>query len=135
MGFDKPDLGFVVHFHQPASVIHYYQQVGRAGRAISQAYGLMLSGGDDRDINDYFLAQAFPPERDVSRVLDALGASVGGRSIRELQAAVNLSFGQIDRVLKTLAVDDRPPVAVLEGKWVRTPNPYDAPRPASPDCG
>lgn len=128
MGFDKPDLGFVVHFHQPASVIHYYQQVGRAGRAISQAYGLMLSGGDDRDINDYFLAQAFPPERDVSRVLDALGASVGGRSIRELQAAVNLSFGQIDRVLKTLAVDDRPPVAVLEGKWVRTPNPYDAPR-------
>ena len=69
MGYDKPDLGFVVHFHQPASVVHYYQQVGRAGRCIANAYGVMLSGGDDRDINDYFIDQAFPPEEDVTALL------------------------------------------------------------------
>src|SRR5215207_11453627 len=28
MGYDKPDLGFVVHYQAPGSVISYYQQVG-----------------------------------------------------------------------------------------------------------
>jgi ATP-dependent DNA helicase RecQ len=69
IGYDKPDLGFVVHFHQPASVVAYYQQVGRAGRCIPQAYGVMLSGGDDREINNYFIENAFPPEEHVTAIL------------------------------------------------------------------
>lgn len=85
MGYDKPDLGFVVHFHQPPSVVHYYQQVGRAGRSISRAYGIMLSGGDDRDINDYFIEQAFPPEDHVVAILDALEKSEFGLTTTELQ--------------------------------------------------
>ena len=62
MGFDKPDLGFVIHFQRPGSVVHYYQQVGHAGRAMDRAYGILLSGDEDNDITDYFIRTAFPPQ-------------------------------------------------------------------------
>ena len=60
MGFDKPDLGFVYHFQTPQSVVHYYQQVGRAGRAIPEAFGTCLLGLEDQNIVDYFKKNAFP---------------------------------------------------------------------------
>jgi ATP-dependent DNA helicase RecQ len=128
MGYDKPDLGFVVHFHQPASVVHYYQQVGRAGRSVSRAYGVMLSGGDDQDINNYFIEQAFPSEGDIAAVLEALERSEHGMTTAELEAAVNLSHSRIERVLSTLAVDSPPPLARLERQWVTTPHRYDPER-------
>jgi ATP-dependent DNA helicase RecQ len=128
MGYDKPDLVFVVHFHQPASVVHYYQQVGRAGRCIADAYGVMLSGGDDRDINDYFMEQAFPPEEDVVAILDAVELSERGLTMPQLEAIVNLPRTQIERVLKTLAVEEPPPLTRLEGRWVPTLQRYDPAR-------
>jgi ATP-dependent DNA helicase RecQ len=60
MGFDKPDLGFVIHYQMPGSVIAYYQQVGRAGRALKAAYGVLLSGAEEDEITDYFINTAFP---------------------------------------------------------------------------
>ena len=77
MGFDKPDLGFVVHFQRPGSVVHHYQQVGRAGRAIDEAYGALISGAEDDDIADYFIRTAFPSREEVAGVLRALEAARG----------------------------------------------------------
>ena len=72
MGFDKPDLGFVVHYQRPGSAIAYYQQVGRAGRAVDHAYGVLLSGREDDDIAEFFMDTAFPPTANMHEILDAL---------------------------------------------------------------
>ncbi|MEW6303979.1 MAG: RecQ family ATP-dependent DNA helicase [Verrucomicrobiota bacterium] len=72
MGFDKPDLGFVVHFQRPGSVVAYYQQVGRAGRAVDTAFGILLNGREDDEIQDYFIRTAFPPLEVMEGVLRAL---------------------------------------------------------------
>ena len=68
MGYDKPDLGFVVHFQAPGSIIAYYQQVGRAGRGVGRAVGVLLSGVEDGEIHEYFRRTAFPEERWVADV-------------------------------------------------------------------
>ena len=74
MGYDKPDLGFVVHYQAPGSVIAYYQQVGRAGRAVEHADVVLLRGAEDRRIQDFFIEQAFPRRELVERVLERIGA-------------------------------------------------------------
>jgi ATP-dependent DNA helicase RecQ len=104
MGFDKPDLSFVVHFQRPGSVVAYYQQVGRAGRAVDRAYGILLSGSEDDDIQDYFIESAFPPADTMALILDAVSAS-DGLSINQLLARVNVSRSMADRALKLLEID------------------------------
>jgi ATP-dependent DNA helicase RecQ len=128
MGYDKPDLGFVVHFHQPSSVVHYYQQVGRAGRSIESAYGIMLSGGDDRAINTYFIERAFPPEEEITAILTALEESDAGLNIAQLEASVNLGRMRIEQALKILSIEQPAPIARQESRWVATPHRFDAGR-------
>jgi ATP-dependent DNA helicase RecQ len=106
MGYDKSDLGFVVHYQAPGSVVAYYQQVGRAGRALEHADVVLLRGGEDRRIQDFFIEQAFPARERVAAVLGELeGSGDAGRSTRELMAVVNLGMGRIEAMLKILDVE------------------------------
>ena len=123
MGYDKPDLGFVVHYQAPGSIIAYYQQVGRAGRGIAHAVGILMSGAEDDDIHDYFRRSAFPQERWVQAILEVLEES-DGLAISSLEEAVNLRRGQIEHVLKFLSVDSPAPIIKEGSKWLRTPVAY-----------
>jgi ATP-dependent DNA helicase RecQ len=124
MGYDKPDLTFVIHFQTPGNVVAYYQQVGRAGRAIASAYGVLMSGEEEADINEYFRETAFPPQWQVDRILGALEAADDGLNVREIERDVNLRPSQIEKVLKLLVVEPQSPVLRVDGKWARTPHPF-----------
>jgi ATP-dependent DNA helicase RecQ len=128
MGFDKPDLGFVVHLGAPQSPIAYYQQIGRAGRGVQKAEVLLLPGAEDRDIWAYFASMAFPPEPVVRQVLDALGEANGPMSLAALEPRVELSRSRLEVVLKVLDVDGA--VHRERGGWVSTGQgwSYDAER-------
>jgi ATP-dependent DNA helicase RecQ len=127
MGYDKPDLGFVVHYQAPGSVIAYYQQVGRAGRAVAHADVILLRGSEDKRIQDFFIEQAFPPRELVERVLEALGED--GATLPGVLAQVNLGRGRIEALLKVLDVEGA--VERQGQRWVRRPGSgwtYDAER-------
>src|ERR671916_1941922 len=100
MGYDKPDLGFVVHYQAPSSAIAYYQQVGRAGRGVDEAHVVLLRGAEDRRIQDFFIETAFPPRAVAERVLAPLPAT-----LPQIQAEVNLGRGRIEAMLKVLDVE------------------------------
>ncbi|MFD9984080.1 RecQ family ATP-dependent DNA helicase [Streptomyces massasporeus] len=128
MGFDKPDLGFVVHLGSPSSPIAYYQQVGRAGRGVEHAEVLLLPGREDEAIWNYFASLAFPSEDLVRRTLDILGHADKPLSLPALEPLVELRRSRLETMLKVLDVDGA--VKRVKGGWIATGQPwtYDAER-------
>ncbi len=122
MGFDKPDLGFVVHLGAPPSPIAYYQQVGRAGRGVDQATVVLLPGREDKEVWDYFASLAFPPERQVRQTLAVLADRGGAVSTQLLETDIDLGRTRLEMMLKVLDVDGA--VQRVKGGWVGTGRPW-----------
>ncbi|MFD7548063.1 DEAD/DEAH box helicase [Streptomyces sp. NPDC059816] len=122
MGFDKPDLGFVVHLGSPASPIAYYQQVGRAGRGVEHAEVLLLPGREDEAIWQYFASLAFPPEEHVRRTLEVLAGADRPLSLPALEPLVELRRNRLETMLKVLDVDGA--VKRVKGGWLSTGEPW-----------
>jgi ATP-dependent DNA helicase RecQ len=124
VGFDKPDLGFVVHFQAPDSLLAYYQQVGRAGRAIPRAYGVLLSGQEDEEIHASLPCPSVPEETEVQGVLSALAAG-DGLGWAELGKRTGLTPGRLLGILDFLGQEDPAPVANKGGLWRSTAARYE----------
>jgi ATP-dependent DNA helicase RecQ len=118
MGFDKPDLGFVVHLGAPSSPVAYYQQVGRAGRAIDRADVLLLPGAEDRDIWRYFATASMPRPEQAAAVLGALETAGRPLSTAALETVTDVRRTRLELLLKVLDVDGA--VERVQGGWLAT---------------
>jgi ATP-dependent DNA helicase RecQ len=122
MGFDKPDLGFVVHLGSPQSPIAYYQQVGRAGRGVDRAVVALMPGSEDEAIWRYFASLAFPAQDQVEATLRVLAAADRPMSTAALEPQVDLRRNRLEMMLKVLDVDGA--VRRVRGGWEATDQPW-----------
>ena len=124
MGYDKGDISFVILYQMPSNIVSYYQQIGRAGRSLSDAYVFLMCGEEDFEINNYFIDTAFPTERETRAVLDAVG-SKDGITGTELEAAVNIRRSRLEKTLDFLLHEGA--LRKEAASWYLTPKRYAYP--------
>lgn len=120
MGYDKPDLSFVIHYQMPSSVVAYYQQVGRAGRALPSAYGILLFGDEEKSVNNFFIDNAFPSPELVESILKTLADHPEGLTLPSLMKCLNFGKGRIDQALKLMALELPTPIVYESSRWQLT---------------
>ena len=124
MGFDKPNIKFVIHYHTPQSAVHYYQQVGRAGRNLENAYGICLFGPDDEEINNSFIENAFPNKDVFESVIKIISNANEPLKAFKIYNQSNHPQGLIEKALKILgSIDNAPIIKDRKNSWIKTPNP------------
>ena len=109
MGFDKHNISFVIHYQSPGNVVEYYQQVGRAGRGIDNAIGVMMMGEEDARIQQFFIDNAFPKEKQINALLDAI-ERMDGAKLTELEPEINFSKSTAESILKFLSIENPSPI-------------------------
>lgn len=117
MGYDKPDLSFVIHYQMPGSVVAYYQQVGRAGRALPDAYGILLYGDEEKSINNFFIDNAFPSPALVEKIIAVLTEHRDGLTVPTLMKFLNFGKGRIEQALNLMALEFPTPIVYEKPKW------------------
>ena len=126
MGYDKPDLAFCIHLGSPASPVAYYQQVGRAGRALDEAVAVLLPAETDERIWAYFATAGVPDEQRVGKIIEALEQRP--QSLLELENSTTIRRGRLEGLLKILAVDEVVQRAGSAWALTGTPWTFDAER-------
>lgn len=106
MGFNKPDLGWVIHFQRPPNLIRYYQEIGRAGRELDEAFAVLLSGREDDRVAEFFIEQAFPEPEEFEIVLSTLATSDEPLYKYQILKRANISWKAASQCLDMLRVDN-----------------------------
>ena len=123
MGYDKSDIGFIIHFQRPSSLVSYYQQIGRAGRKTGMdAYCYLMTGYEDRTIAEYFIETAFPTENQEQQIILALEANSDGLTLPKLQNCCNISRNALIKTVNMLQNNNM--IYYEEGRYYRSINPY-----------
>ncbi len=106
MGYDKADIGFVIHYQRPGNVVSYYQQIGRAGRKLDNAYAVLLNGIEDDEIQEYFINTAFPTQAEMRDVVSVIEHSVNGLKQNQILRSVNMRANRLEKCIKYLEVEN-----------------------------
>lgn len=123
MGFDKGDISFVIHYQMPGNIIKYYQEIGRAGRKIDNAYAILLIGDEDVSIAEYFINNAFPTKEQLEDVLNIIENSEAGIGLYDIEKSLNMTRKRIEKCLNLLDLNKI--IGKIGTKYVRTPNEYN----------